>query len=67
MGWRWVCVRRQNRRGTARLEPLTCLVTDVLAGACVLGKRSAFCFRKGAGGPSVSFRPWKDFSRNRDS
>lgn len=23
-------------------EPLTCLVTDVLTGACVLGKRSVF-------------------------
>lgn len=37
MGWGWVCVRRQNHREAAGLEPLTCLVTDVLAGACVLG------------------------------
>lgn len=46
-----------NRWGTGSLEPLTYLVTDELAGACVPWERSVFWIRKGAGGASVSFRP----------
>lgn len=56
MGWGWVCMRRQNHWGAAGLEPQTCLVTDVLAGACVLGKRSVFWTRKGTGVSSLGLR-----------
>lgn len=49
MGWGRVCGRQQNYYGPARLESLTCLVTDVPVDACVLGERSVFWTRKGSG------------------
>lgn len=41
------CVRRQDHWGAAGLEPLTCLVTDVFAGACVLRERNCLLGSEG--------------------
>lgn len=41
---------RQDHWGAAGLEPLTGLVTDVLAGACVLRERNCLLGSEGDGG-----------------
>lgn len=45
--------------GSAGLEPLTCLVTDVLAGACVFGKGVSSGQGRGLEGPVSSLGPRK--------
>lgn len=45
--------------GVAGLEPLTCFVTDVLAGACALGKGVFSRQGRGLEGPVSSLGPRK--------